>query len=142
MGLLMKRHLLLPMIFYVFYMWLLILNTFRVRVKALKDKRVKLSQYKANSGEIPDDVVVVANHFNNQFQVPMLFFVVCGIVLGLGLENQYTVALAWAFVGSRLGHTYEHLTKNRPMIRGYWYTAGWLIIMALWIQLFYLAGPP
>ncbi len=134
----MTRHLIVPMVFYVFYIWLLAFNNFRVRKKAVIEKHVKFSDYKTNIATMPDDVTVAGRHYDNQFQVPILFFTVCAIHLSLGLVNQFTLALAWVFVATRLGHSYEHLGRNRVMRRVYWFSAGWAAVVSLWLQLCYL----
>lgn len=54
----------------------------------------------------------VADCFNNQFQIPVLFYAIVMLTLWLGVESDQTVWLAWAFVGVRAAHAAVFVTTN------------------------------
>ncbi len=60
----------------------------------------------------PDDVRKVANNIRNQFQVPVLFFVLVLALHAHGSADVYAIALAWIFVGTRVVHSYIHIGSN------------------------------
>jgi len=69
------------------------------------------------SGRWPDKLGVLSDSYNNQFQVPQLFYAVCIILTLVGEVTPVTVGLAWAFVGLRIAHMLWHNTKNIILIR-------------------------
>lgn len=136
----MSKNLIFPMAFYAFYMFALALYMFRSRVKALKSGEVSFKYFRTYSSESPTDrLLVIGRHYDNQFQVPILFFITCLAHFCVNQANIFTVILAWAFVGSRLIHSYIHLGQNRIQKRAAAFALGWLILLAMWIQLLIFA---
>ncbi len=135
----MEKQLVFPMAFYVLYIWALAVLNFRVRNQAVKNKQIHVSYFKAFRGEVPEQVTVFGRHYDNQFQLPLLFLIVSLAHLVLKQAGPWTLVLAWAFVISRMGHTWEHLGKNRVLKRVLWFTSGWILLVALWAQLSYFA---
>lgn len=134
-----SRLLVLPMVTYVFYMFGLAVLNFRTRLHAGKTGQVDRQYFKAMQGPAPERVINVSRHFDNQFQVPLVFFSVCLGHMILAKADQITIALAWFFVLTRFLHTYIHLGKNQVRKRVLSYTAGWLVVLGLWSQLAWFA---
>jgi hypothetical protein len=135
----MKIQLIFPMTFYVFYIWALAVFMFRTRLRAIKTGEVHIKYFQAYSGTGPTErTLLVGRHYDNQFQVPLLFLIVCTLHILIGGANAATVALAWAFVASRLLHSWVHLGSNHLQKRVLAFVAGWIIVLLLWAQLIYL----
>lgn len=135
----MNQQLIFPMATYVFLMWIATVYMFRVRVRAIKTGQVAPRYYKVHLGEAPpESVVVVGRHYDNQFQVPMLFFITCLACLQLGVVNSLTVGLAWIFVISRIIHSVVMLGRNKIMQRVTVFAVGWITLLLMWVQLVYL----
>ncbi|MEK6773108.1 MAG: MAPEG family protein [Bdellovibrionota bacterium] len=136
----MKNQLIFPMAFYIFYMWLLALLTFRTRLRAIKSGEVAAKYFRAYTGQGPSDrTILVARHYDHQFQVPLLFFITCLLSISIGSTNSATIFLAWLFVVSRLCHSWVHLGSNRLEKRVLTFAAGWVIVVLMWMQLVYFA---
>ncbi len=136
----MHNPLVLPMIFYVFYICALAVFNLSTRIAAIKSKKMSAKYFKTYTGENPPErVTIVSRHFENQFQVPLLFFAGCCAHMALGLANETTIWLAWAFVATRLFHSMVHLGSNRIPYRLAAYAAGWLVLLFFWGQLGVLA---
>ena len=73
------------------------------------------------------------NAFNNQFQLPVLFYVAMTLALITRRADLLFVVLAWVFVALRVVHAFIHVTNNRVMRRGLVFGLGWLVLMAMWI---------
>lgn len=60
----------------------------------------------------PEDVVKVSNNIDNQFQAPVIFYVLC--LLFYVTENVSTpvVVMAWIYALSRLVHGFVHVSSN------------------------------
>ena len=71
--------------------------------------------------------------FSNQFELPVLFYVLTILEIITRHADLVFVVLAWIFVIARLGQAYVHTTSNRVMRRGSNYVVGALVLMAMWI---------
>ncbi len=106
----------------------------RKRVGAVREGRVKAEQFRENREE-PLESLLIHNNLKNQFELPVLFHVVCIVLYMTTADNVVTVALAWVFVLSRYVHSYVHLTSNRLRHRRPLWIFGYFILMALWVWL-------
>lgn len=110
--------------------------TIRARFASVKSGAVKARFYQLMQGqEVPEFITKTGRNFNNQFEVPLLFYVVCCLYISLGLESSFAVIVAWLFVIFRIVHTYIHLTYNHIMHRLLTFIAGFLCILVLWANL-------
>jgi hypothetical protein len=75
----------------------------------------------------------VAYCFANQFELPVLFYVLTILEIVTRHADLVFVVLAWIFVLSRLGHAYEHTTRNVVLRRGMIYGVGMLALLAMWL---------
>ena len=87
-------------------------------------------------GEEPPEIRVVHRHFQNQFEVPPLFYVVVVIAYVTASVNLWTVALAWGYVALRIVHTIVHLGSNDVMSRFRLYGASNVVLFLLWTSVF------
>ncbi len=79
----------------------------------------------------PDDVRKVANNIRNQFQLPVLFFVVVLALFALRSVDTAAVVVAWLFVGSRVVHSWIHVGSNYVPNRTRVFKLGLLFLVAL-----------
>lgn len=132
----MNQLLLYPMAFYMFYTFILAVFNFRVRVRVVKSREIPLHFFKAYQGEnLPESVQVMGRHYDNQFQVPLLFLISCLAVMQAEANSLLLTLLAWGFVISRIIHSLIHLGSNSIRPRMLAYTTGWLILLAMWVVL-------
>jgi hypothetical protein len=82
----------------------------------------------------PEHEKRVSNAFDNQFQLPVLFYVACGLALYLG-AGWIEVVLAWVFVASRVVHAVIFATRNRVTHRFFTYTFGYGVLILLFVDL-------
>ncbi|RYE49899.1 MAG: MAPEG family protein [Hyphomicrobiales bacterium] len=75
-----------------------------------------------------------SNAFDNQFQLPVLFYVGAGLALYFG-PTLLEIVLAWLFVVSRYAHAFVHVTDNHVIRRFAAYLIGLLLLCAFWLDL-------
>lgn len=75
-----------------------------------------------------------SNAFDNQFQLPMLFYIGAGLALYFG-PTSLEVALAWLFVATRYVHAFVHITDNHVIRRFAAYFAGLVLLCMFWLDL-------
>ena len=77
-----------------------------------------------------------ADNFNNQFQLPVLFYLAC--VVGIFADGDAVLLqLAWAFVATRFVHALIQWTYNRVVHRFVAYALGAVVLWAMWGRLAY-----
>ncbi|WFR95885.1 MAPEG family protein [Rhizobium tumorigenes] len=104
------------------------------RSAAMKSGRAKMEQFRENRDE-PAESLVVRNAIANQFELPVLFYVVSVVLFMTQADNLPAVALAWFFVAMRYGHAYVHVTSNNLRYRGPLFALSFLALVGLWVWL-------
>lgn len=80
----------------------------------------------------PKPTAQVANAFSNQFEVPVLFYVLTILAYVTHLAGVAFVALAWVFVVFRLLHAFVHVTSNIVRLRGTLYAVAAVVLAIMW----------
>src|SRR4051794_33231187 len=81
----------------------------------------------------PPKVAQVSNSFRNQFELPVLFYVLTILSIITRHADVIFVVLAWVFVLSRIVHAYIHVTSNQVMQRGAVYGIGAIVLIVMWV---------
>ncbi|MDQ0319276.1 hypothetical protein QO002_001414 [Pararhizobium capsulatum DSM 1112] len=104
----------------------------RRRFGAVRAGAAKPHDYKIPTIE-PTPSATVARNLINQFELPMLFYIVC-ILLNITAGATYlALAVAWLFVASRCFHAFVHVTSNRLMVRQRLFLLGFVCVVVLWV---------
>ncbi len=101
------------------------------KVKALKAGGVDRDKTALNNSAWPDDVVQVSNNIQNQFQTPVLFYVLSFMYLSTNGVTTTVLALSWLFVVTRIVHMFVHIGSNYVPMRFRTFMLGTLTLMAL-----------
>ena len=131
------QALLLPLFLHVLFTMGLGLVTAHARRKALTSGRAQLAEIVIDTRAWPDDVRKLGNNFDSQFQMPMLWYAVTAFTLILNLASPVTVILSWAFLATRLLHSFIHVGRNILIQRFAVFLASAIILTAQWIWLAY-----
>jgi hypothetical protein len=75
----------------------------------------------------------VAYAFSNQFELPVLFYVLTILAFVTHLAGVVFVVLAWIFVIFRLLHAYVHVTSNKIRLRGSMYGIAAIALILNWV---------
>lgn len=79
----------------------------------------------------PADVVKVSNNIDNQFESPILFYVVCLVLYSTNGVSVTVLALAWVYVLSRCVHAYVHTHSNYVPARLRVFMVGIVVLVLL-----------
>ena len=104
-----------------------------VRNKALASGQIRIKDVALNQPNWPDDATKVSNCFSNQFEMPVLFYVLIALALPLRHADLVIVLLSWVFVVTRYVHAGIFTTSNNVRQRFPAYLAGVLVLLAMWI---------
>lgn len=90
---------------------------------------------RAQATEKLGDAEAANNALMNLFEIPVLYYVLMGLLLALGLGDAVFVAGAWIFVALRTTQAIIHLTYNNVLQRGLAYLAGASLLFLMWVRL-------
>ena len=126
-----------PALFLVLMTLLLYVRLIKVKIRAVKAGEVDQARRPLHEDAWPDSVLQVNNSIRNQFELPVLFYVVCVVLWELEAVSALALGAAWLFVLSRIVHAWIHLTSNVVKHRRRAYTVGWwlllfLVLLTIW----------
>ncbi len=105
-----------------------------IRLPLVGKGEVRLGDIALSRDPWPEQEKRVSNAFDNQFQLPVLFYVACGLALYFG-PGWIEAGLAWLFVASRIAHAAIFVTTNNVIHRFSAYTIGLTVVGLLWLDL-------
>ena len=105
-----------------------------IRVPMVASGKMPVAKVALSREPWPEHEKKVSNAFDNQFQLPVLFYLACGLTIYFG-TGWIEVVLAWLFVLSRIVHMLIFITRNRVYRRFFAYTFGYAILCVFWVDL-------
>jgi len=81
----------------------------------------------------PTRATQVGNSFKNQFELPLLFYILIALALPLRHADLFIVLMSWVFVITRFAHAGIFVTSNDMKHRSLAWFAGVLVLFAMWI---------
>ncbi len=128
-----SSHILGPVLAQVFLTFVMFIVLAVRKARAVKAGEVDRQQTALNNRLWPDDVVKVSNNIANQFEAPVLFYVLCLVLNSLNAAGTVAVVLAWLFVASRYAHAYVHVNSNYVPVRMRLFMVGCSVLLAMLI---------
>ena len=124
---------LLPVFVLVGLAFFLLLWMASARAKALKGRETSLKDIALREPNWPAKATQIGNCFSNQFEIPVLFYILIAIALPLHKADLFIVLMSWVFVVTRFIHAGVFVTSNDVRQRGLVWFAGVLVLLAMWI---------
>lgn len=127
------KLLLLPLFLHVLLVLWIGLRTVRARIASVKSGKVKLGEIATDNSAWPTEARKLSNNFDNQFDVPMLWYAACALIAATGLADAVGVFLSWLFLLLRVAHSVIHTGKNNVPRRMRVFLAGFAAVFMLWL---------
>jgi hypothetical protein len=124
---------LLPVFVLVGLTFFLLLWMAGARRSALVGGQTKVRDIVLGQQNWPQRATQVANCFANQFEIPVLFYVLIAIALPLRHADLFIVLMSWVFVVTRFVHAGIFVTSNDLNRRSLAWFAGVLVLFAMWV---------
>jgi hypothetical protein len=124
---------LLPLFVQIGLTFALLLGMATSRGRALSSRETSLDDVALGRPKWPTHTAQIGNCFSNQFEVPVLFYVLIALALPLRHADFVIVLLSWVFVVTRLAHAGIFVTSNDVRSRSLAWFAGALVVLAMWI---------
>lgn len=123
---------LLPLFVEVFLTFGLLVWLAVLRDRSLRSGDVRFRDIALREPNWPPRALQAAYSFSNQFELPVLFYVLTVLVIVTRHADLMFIILAWVFVLTRLLQAYEHTTTNNVRRRGLVYGAGAVVLFVMW----------
>src|SRR3954454_22154982 len=103
------------------------------RRRALVSGETKSRDIALGEPNWPKGATQFANCYRNQFELPVLFYVLIALALPLRHADLFIVLMSWVFVVTRFVHAGIFVTSNNMQQRSLAWFAGVLVLLAMWI---------
>lgn len=105
-----------------------------IRIPMVTRGEVRIEDIELGNEGWPKREHQASNAFDNQFQLPVLFYAACLVAIAFG-PTLFEVLLALAFVVSRYVHAFIHVTSNAVVRRFSAYAVGFAVLCVFWADL-------
>jgi hypothetical protein len=124
---------LLPVFVLIGLTFALLLGMVGARRSALVSKETKIKDIALGQQNWPVRATQIGNCYRNQFELPVLFYILIAIALPLRHADLVIVMLSWVFVVARFVHAGVFVTSNDLNRRSLAWFAGVLVLFAMWV---------
>ncbi|HLJ01061.1 MAG TPA: MAPEG family protein [Bradyrhizobium sp.] len=124
---------LLPVFALIGLTFALLIAMANARRNALVNRETKIKDIALGQPNWPVRVTQIGNCFKNQFELPVLFYVLIALALPLRHADLVIVVLSWVFVVARFAHAGVFVTSNDINRRFLAWLAGVLVLLAMWV---------
>ena len=124
---------LLPVFVLVGLAFALLLGMATARTGALKARQTTINDIALGQPNWPPRVTQIGNCFSNQFEIPVLFYILIALALPLRHADLFIVLMSWVFVVLRFIHAGIFVTSNNMRQRALVWFAGVLVLLAMWL---------
>jgi hypothetical protein len=127
------QMILLPLFVEVILTFVLLFGLAPMRTRDFATGAVRLQDVALREPKWPKQTTQFANAFANQFELPVLFYVLTILEYMTHLAGIIFVVLAWIFVIFRVLHAGVHVTKNDVRLRGALFGVSALVLAIMWV---------
>jgi hypothetical protein len=117
-----------PVIIQVLLTLAIYVRLIKVKILELRAGRVNRDRLPLHEDAWPESVLQINNNIRNQFELPVLFYVLCVVLWLVDAVNPLALAAATAFALSRVAHAMIHLGSNYVPSRRRAFTVGWWVL--------------
>ena len=124
---------LLPVFVQIGLTFALLVWTTWSRTRALRNRDVSFKDIALREPNWPTRTTQLGSCFSNQFELPLLFYVLIALALPLRHADLFIVSMSWVFVVTRFVHAGIFVTSNNVGQHGQAWFAGVLVLFAMWV---------
>lgn len=121
----------IPVLSHMLLVFILYIRLGIEKSKAVKAGSTDLKKTALNTKAWPDHVIKVSNNIGNQFETPMIFYVLSVIFYLTNSVDGLVISLMSIYAVSRYIHAYIHVTSNYVPYRFKVFLVGVLILLGL-----------
>ncbi len=127
------RMVLLPLFVQVGLTFALLIWMVGLRRQTLVSGETKIRDIALGQPNWPQRATQVGNCYRNQFELPILFYVLIALALPLRHADLFIVLMSWVFVVTRFVHAGVFVNSNDLGRRSSAWIASALVLLVMWI---------
>ena len=127
-------EILLPVFVLIALTFALVIWTGLRRVSAIRGGQVRMKDVALGERNWPEGVAKIGNSYENQLQMPVLFYILVVLALITRRADFTFVVLSWIFVATRFVHVYMHIGANYMPHRFFAFLAGVIVLAIMWVK--------
>ena len=104
-----------------------------LRVQAVRNREVHPRDVALREPNWPPRVLKIAYAFQNQLELPLLFYVLTILAWVTRQADLFFLVLAWIFVVLRILHAAVHVSSNNLAQRAILFLAGAVVLAVMWL---------
>jgi hypothetical protein len=122
-----------PLFVQVLLTFAVMLGMMAFRTTALQSGETRYQDIAMREPKWPHRAALFGNSFSNQFELPVLFYVLTILAMFTKHADLLFVLLAWVFVALRVLQAFVHVTTNNVPFRGGFYGLAALVLLVMWL---------
>jgi len=127
------RFILLPLFVEVLLTFGVMFGMMYFRTSSLQRGETRFADIALREPNWPVRATQFGYAFANQFELPVLFYVLTILEIITHSADLLFVLLAWVFVAMRVLQAVVHVTNNNVRVRGAFYGVGALVLFIMWM---------
>jgi len=127
------QMILLPLFVEVILTFVLLFCLAPMRTRDFSSGAVRPENVALREPNWPKRTMQFAFAFSNQFELPVLFYILTILEFITHLAGVVFVVLAWIFVLFRVLHAYVHVTSNVVRLRGSLFAVSAVVLAIMWV---------
>jgi len=96
--------------------------------------KVHIKQFRIYDGEFPTYVQSARQHYKNMFEIPILFYILCILLIINNNYTQFDVIIAWGFVLFRVLHSLARIPNRDVNLRFGLFAGSFIMLLIGWIN--------
>jgi hypothetical protein len=122
-----------PLFVQVLLTFAVMLGMMYFRTTSLQRGETRVEMIANREPNWPPKATQFGNAFGNQFELPILFYVLTILAMETKHADLMFVLLAWVFVALRVLQALTHVTSNNVRFRGGFFGASAIVLLVMWI---------
>src|SRR6478609_3704838 len=127
------QFVLLPLFVEVLLTFCVMFGMMYFRTSSIRRGETRFESIALREPNWPVRATQFANSFANQFELPLLFYVLTILEILTHHADVLYVVLAWLFVVMRVMQAVVHVTSNDVRVRGGIYGVGAIVLVIMWL---------
>ena len=124
---------LLPVFVMIGLTFALLIGMVGARRSALVSRETRIKDIALGQQNWPVRATQIGNCYRNQFELPVLFYVLIAVALPIRHADLIIVVLSWVFVIARLIHAGVFVSSNNLGRRSMAWLVGALVLLVMWV---------
>ena len=123
----------LALVAWTFVMWFWMYAT---RIPAMQRAKIDMAELSRTGAPLvlPPEVSRVADNYNHLHEQPTIFYAIALAAQLGGAADELNVGLAWAYVATRVAHSFVQATRNVIPVRFTVFSLGSILLMVMLVR--------